>query len=67
MFVDNWKDFWRWHSTYAIAFLAGLPVAWAELPADIKAMIPPSWIPWIMLGLWLAAQFVRLRRQAPSQ
>lgn len=61
--VDNARDFWRWHSTWAIAILAALPMVWAELPDDVKAMIPPDWRPWVALALGVAGIALRLRKQ----
>ncbi len=45
--VENWKSAWRWFSVQALAVTAAMPIVWAGLPADIKAMIPDGW------GLWI--------------
>lgn len=61
--VENWKDAWRWLSVQIAALLAVLPFAWAELPPDIKAYIPPEWRPFIVSGLALAVILGRVRKQ----
>jgi hypothetical protein len=39
---------WRLWSVQIFAVIAALPVVWAELPPDIKAMIPDGWSPYIV-------------------
>lgn len=41
--IPNWRDAWRWFSVQALAILAAEPLVWAQLPADVKAMLPPDW------------------------
>lgn len=47
--VPDWRSAWRWFSVQALAILAVLPVVWATLPPDIKALIPAKY------GLYIAA------------
>lgn len=63
MMVHDWKQAWRWLSVQLAALLAVLPIAWAELPPDLKAYIPEEWRPFIVSGMALAVIIGRLRRQ----
>lgn len=58
--VPDWRRAWRWFSVQALAVLAALPVAWAELPPDVQAMLPEAWRPWLLAGLALAGLVGRL-------
>lgn len=58
--VPDWRRAWRWFSVQALAVLAALPVAWAELPPDVQAMLPEPWRPWLLAGLALAGLVGRL-------
>jgi len=46
--VEDWKAVWRWLSVQFGALVVLLPVAWATLPDETKAIIPESWLPWIV-------------------
>lgn len=61
--VHNWRSFWRWHSTWAMALVGALPVVWMELPPDLKALIPPEWRPWIITAVAIGGIAARLRDQ----
>lgn len=61
--VPEWRQSWRLLSVQALALLAALPLAWAELPPDIKDMIPAEWRPWIVSVLAVAGIAGRLIRQ----
>ena len=64
--VSNWRRAWRWHSTQAMAFAAALPFVWIELPADIKAMLPQDWLPYISAVVLIGGIAGRLRDQTPK-
>ena len=49
------------------ALLAVLPLAWAELPGDVKAYLPPEWRPWVVTGLAVAVILGRLIKQGPAK
>lgn len=49
--VEDWKQAWRWFSVQALAAIVALPVAWGLLPADVKAFLPQSWEPWVLVGI----------------
>lgn len=61
--VRNWRSFWRWHSTWALAIIGALPFVWAELPPDLKAFIPHEWRPGILTAVAVAGIVARLRDQ----
>jgi hypothetical protein len=43
--VDDWRSWWKWHSTYVFGLLAILPEVWLSSPG-LQAMLP----------LWLVAR-----------
>ena len=61
--VSDARDALRWHSTQAFAALALLPLVWAELPDDLKSMVPDEYRPWIIAALAVAGLIGRLRAQ----
>lgn len=61
--VEGAKNAWKWHSAQALAALTLLPIVWMELPADIKAMIPDGWTPYVVSGVALGGLIGRLRAQ----
>lgn len=44
MVIDNWKQGWKLFSVQALALAGAIPVIWTQLPDDVKAMIPASWM-----------------------
>lgn len=65
--VSNWRDAWKWHSTQLFTLLAVLPVVWAELPPEIKMLIPAEWQPYILAGLAVSGAILRLRDQGAAK
>lgn len=63
MFVKDWKDCWKWASTWMMLVLVALPEVWEQMPPDIKAMLPEAWEPGVLLLLWVAAIFARIWNQ----
>ena len=61
--VDDWKDAWRWHSTWLAGAIAALPFVWAEMPDDLKAYIPDEWQPIVAGVMFVAFMIGRLRAQ----
>lgn len=61
--VDNAKQFWKWNSTHVVAVFAAAPLAWAQLPPDIKAYVPDEWMPWVGVVMFLGFLVARLRQQ----
>jgi len=65
--VPEWRVAWRWFSVQLAAVLAALPMVWPQLPADVKAYIPPEWHPWIVSGMALAIIAGRLVPQGAAK
>ena len=61
--VDNARDWWRWNSTHVVAVFAAAPIAWEQLPEDIKAYVPAEWMPYIGIIMFLGFLVARLRAQ----
>lgn len=58
--IPDWRNAWKWFSVQALAILIALPVLWMGLPADVKAMVPEAWKPWIMVAIAVAGFAGRL-------
>ena len=61
--VSDWKQAWKWFSVQAFVVIALLPMVWAELPQDVKAMLPPEWRPWVFSIIALAGVLGRVKDQ----
>ena len=60
--VAEWKDFWKWLNTWLIGTLAGLPGVYELMPEKYQAMIPASWMHWVMVAVGVAT-FINLVRK----
>lgn len=49
--VKDARQAWRWLSVQALAVLAALPLVWPQIPADVRAMLPAEWQPWLLTAL----------------
>lgn len=61
--VPDAKNFWKWHSTWIGALISAIPIAWMNLPTDIKGFVPAGWEPYIMAGMFVALVLGRVRDQ----
>jgi len=52
--IPNWKDTWRFYSTWMAAAITAFPFAWQNLPDDIKTYVPEDAEPYIMAGMFVA-------------
>jgi hypothetical protein len=59
-FIPDWRDSWKWFSVQALVIIAMLPLVWAALPADAKALLPDGWEPWVLFALALSGIIGRL-------
>ncbi|MDS1142381.1 hypothetical protein RE432_18260 [Pusillimonas sp. SM2304] len=70
-FVDDWKDWPKWVSTWceaaAVAFFSALLIApdiviqvWSVMPADIRAAIPSDWLKWGGVVLIVAGSVAKI-------
>ncbi len=73
-FVEDWKDWPRWWSTYFelaaasfFSYLAAAPDAviriWLSLPEDIRAAIDPEYIQWAGIALIASGSFCKIVEQ----
>ncbi|AFJ98839.1 hypothetical protein ES15_1266 [Cronobacter sakazakii ES15] len=44
MVIENWRKWWRLFSVQALAVAGAIPLIWSQLPDDVKANIPASWM-----------------------
>lgn len=49
--VSDARKAWRWFSVQSLAVLAALPLVWAQLPEDVRAMLPEGWEPWLLTAI----------------
>ncbi len=42
--VDDWKQCWKWLSMHFMVIATAIPTAWAAIPADMQAKIPPEYV-----------------------
>jgi len=49
--IHNWRRAWRMLSVQMMAAAAALQAAWETNPEAVKAVLPPSWVPYITVGL----------------
>lgn len=74
MLIDNWRQSWRFLSiqlgvigttiaSVLIAFPDAALHAWALLPADLKALMPPQYTPLIGVAIFVISMLARLFKQ----
>lgn len=49
--IANWRKSWRMLSVQAMTAAAAIQGAWASVPDDLKASVPPGVVQWLTLGL----------------
>lgn len=60
--VDDWRSWWKWHSTYFYAVIAALPDIWLHSP-DLQALLPLPLVAKIAPVIGGIGFFVRIRKQ----
>lgn len=60
--VADARNWWRWHSTHALALLFGLPTAWWLVP-QLHDTLPQRWVTVIEPCLAVLAFLGRIREQ----
>jgi hypothetical protein len=59
--VDNARKAWRWFSVQAMALAAAGQIAWMNIPADLKASVPPNLVTYgtvVLLVLGIVGRLV---------
>lgn len=73
--VDDWRLVWRkWSFRFTVigtaitSFLVAFPdsalTAWAMLPAELKAVIPPKYMPFVGIAFYVLAMASKYAKQA---
>lgn len=65
--VKNAGRAWRWFSVQGAAILLAAPWAWAQIPPDVKAMIPAGAESWIVSAFGVALIVGRVIDQGESE
>jgi hypothetical protein len=65
--VDNARSAWRWFSVQAMVLAGAIQGAWAFIPEDMKASIPPGIVQGITIALLVAGVAGRLVDQSPKE
>lgn len=63
MIIKNWQKGWKLFSVQALAVAGAIPVIWSQLPDDVKAMIPASWMGGITAVVAVCGIVARLVKQ----
>lgn len=58
--IPEWREAWRMFSVQALGLILMLPLIWAEMPPEVKALIPASWHPYIVAAVAAAGLIGRL-------
>lgn len=61
--VDDIRDWWKWHSTWFFAAIGSLPSVWLASP-DLQAMLPVPVVAQIAPFIALIGFIVRARKQS---
>lgn len=64
--VSDYKRVWRYYSTQALLLLAAAPLIWAEMPPDVRDMVPEGWRPWLLAGMAASGVVGRYISQRPA-
>ena len=65
--VPDWRRVWRYYSTQALIAIAAAPMIWAELPQDVRDLLPPEWRPWLLSAMAVSGVVGRLIAQRPPE
>ncbi len=61
--IPNWRSAWRMFSIQAQAIALAVLGAWQVMPDDMKALLPPSLVYWLAMGLMVLGIVGRLVAQ----
>lgn len=65
--ISNWRKAYKMLSVQAMAFATAIQGAWAVLPEEMKATVPPQAVHWITMGLLVLGIVGRLVSQPKVQ
>lgn len=65
--VENWRSAWRWISVNCMVMAAALQGAWAYIPEDMKASLPPDLVRLATIALLAVGVAGRLVQQTPNE
>lgn len=65
--VDDARRAWRWFSVQAMALAVAGQVAWANMPGDLKASVPPNLVTYGTIGLLVLGILGRLVKQGKAE
>ena len=63
--VEEWRDCWRWLSTWFTVLAGSAPILYDSLPS-LQHAISPGAFHWIESGLVLLIFLGRIKRQSPQ-
>ena len=63
--VDDIRDWWKWHSTWFIGIVGALAMTWLESP-DLQAMLPPAMVAKVTPVVAVIGFLLRARKQVPN-
>jgi hypothetical protein len=63
-FIPNAGKAWRMWSVQIMAIIAVVQGIWTQLPEDIRASLPASFIQWLTAGLTVAGIAARVVQQS---
>jgi len=61
--VDDWRNWWRFHSVRAAAALAALSMVQANVLPQIEPIVSPKYWPWVTAAFAIAIVVLRLLAQ----
>jgi len=72
--IENWRIVYKFWSvrltavgTLMVGYIAAVPdilvSAWNMLPADLRTIIPPNYLLYISVGIFIAGMFSRVVKQ----
>jgi hypothetical protein len=62
--IPNASQAWRMWSVQIMALVAVVQGIWTQIPDDIKATLPPTFIQWLTAGMTVVGIAVRVVQQS---
>ena len=61
--VDNWKDAWKWLSTWGLSVIMAAPIAYENIDL-LKDALPPNYFHGLVSVLAVITFALRLKKQS---